>query len=314
MSATNQNAARPICCTVRLSATSVLARASFTLRATVEADPARDLRGLDLQLLDAHGARVESLPITRFDGRAAATDEVALYAPATPGATLWTLWAPAQTVAGVAYAELREPVAFTVEPHPIRANAWGLPPAPVAGSAVRARVGAKGATDAALAGRPFEVLDADGAVVATGRFGGERVAGSAGLYDAEVELKTPAEPGIRRWTLAVPGFDQPLPHAPTTHAFSIRTVVPPDRSVTVTAIDFATRQPVAGARVVLHPFRGVTDAAGVATVQVTGGRHRLFVTANGYEVRAEDLDVDGDLSFEAELVVIVEPDVGDQYA
>jgi hypothetical protein len=313
MSATTQHGARTICCTVRLSATSVLARAPLTLSATVETEPLRDLRGLDLQLLDGEGARLASLPIARFDGRIAATDEVVLYAPAAAGPTLWSLWAPAQTLAGVAYDEVRVPVAFTVEPHPIRANAWGLPSAPLAGSPVRVRVGAKGASEAALAGRPFEVLDADGAVAAAGRFGGERMAGSDGLVDAEVELPTPAAPGIARWTLAVPGFDHPLPHAPTSHAFSVRTVAPPDRAVTVTAIDFATRQPVAGARVVLHPFRGVTDASGVATVHVTGGRHRLFVTANGYEVRAEDLDVDGDLAFEAELVVVVEPDAGDHY-
>ncbi len=150
--------------------------------------------------------------------------------------------------------------------------------------------------------------------MAAGRFGDERVAGSSGLYDAEVELPTPMEPGIVRWTLAVPGFGDPLPHAATRHDFSVRTVATPDRTVTVTAIDFVTRQPVAGARIVLHPFRGVADAAGVAAVPVTGGHHRLFVTAPGYEVRAEDLDVDGDVAFEAELVAIVEPDLGDHYA
>jgi hypothetical protein len=313
MPAMTESDARPIWCTVRMTPSAVLSRSSFTLRAFVESDPRRDLRGLALQLLDERGAVVERLALAAFDGQTNTTDDVTIVAPTSTGPKAWTLVAPAQTVGGIATAEVRVPASFVVHPHPIRANAWGLPPAPIAGSLVTAHVGAKGADETALAGRSFEVLDAEGSKVVTGRFGEQRVAGSAGLYAAEVELPTPAEPGIVRWTLSVPAFDEPLPHEAVRHDFSIRTVAHPDRAVTVTAIDFTTRQPVAGAQVVLHPFRGVADAAGVATVLVTPGRHRLFVTAPGYEVRAEDLDVDGDLTFEAEMIVVVEPDVGDQY-
>lgn len=308
-----ENDARPISCTVRLSASAVPSRTSFDIRVFVDSDPRRDLRGLTLHLLDDRGAVVQHLAVTSFDGQTNATDDVAIVAPTSPGPKAWTVVAPAQTLEGVAIREVRVPASFVVTPHPIRANAWGLPAAPLAGSLVTASVGAKGASDAALAGRAFEIRDEDGSPVVAGRFGEERVAGSAGLYAAEVALPTPAEPGIVRWRLAVPGFDEPLPHEAVQHDFSVRTVAQPDRAVTVTAIDFTTRRPIAGAHVVLHPFRGIADAAGVATVLVTAGRHRLFVTAPGYEVRAEDLDVEGDLAFEAEMIVVVEPDAGDQY-
>jgi len=304
---------RPISCTVRLSHDVVLARASFTLRAHLTSEPPRDLRGLTLRLLNAEGAVVTDLVVATHDGTVSATNDVEVRAPATAGPQAWTLRLHPQEKGGVAFDEAHAAVAFVVVAHPVRANVWGLPTAPVAGSTVNAMVGAKGSDGTSFAGRRFEVADASGAIVADGRFGSERTAGSAGLFQAEVALPTPAEPGIVCWTLTVPGFDEPLPHAAASHAFTVRTVAAPDVAVTVTALDLSTRAPIPGARIVLHPVRGVSDAAGRATVAVTRGAFRLFVTAAGYEIWAADLEVGEDLAIDAELNAVVEPDVGDHY-
>jgi hypothetical protein len=303
---------RGVSCTVRLAASEVLARAPLVLHAEVAPDDGSDLRGLATYLVDEEGSTVGRLELVTYDGAANRTADLEITAPDTAGPHVWTLWFPAQARGDVAYAEARAQVAFAVMPHPVRVNAWRLPVAPLAGAPVTLRVGAKG-TEGALAERPFEIVDEAGEVVAAGRFGAQSVAGSSGLYDAEVVLPTPPEPRVVRWTLHVPSFAGPPPHGAAAHAFTIRTADPATCPVTVRAIDAATRAPVAGAQAVLHPYRGSTAADGVVTVPVAAGDYRLFVSAPGYDIFRTTLEVTGDVEVDAELIALVEPDPGDEY-
>lgn len=304
---------RSAICTVHLSASEPLARAPLTVRAEVVSDDATDLRGLVLYLQDDEGSVIERLELTAYDGTANTTADVEIAAPDSAGTHAWSLVFPAQSKDGLSYAEVRAPVVFTVAAHPIRANAWSLPVAPVAGRPVTLRVGAKGTGDA-LADRPFQVVDDLGKVVIAGRFGRQPVPGSSGLYDAEVTLPTPTEPGVVRWTLRVPSFGEPVPHADGRHDFTVRTADPPTCAVTVRAVDVATRAPVAGAEAVLHPYRGTTAADGVVTVPVAVGRYTLFVSGPGYDIHRTTLEVTGDVEIDAALTALVEPDPGDDYA
>jgi hypothetical protein len=69
----------------------------------------------------------------------------------------------------------------------------------------------------------------------------------------------------------------------------------------VVAIDAASRKPVRGARVVVHPYRAVTDEQGVAELRVPKGAYRLFVSGRDYFPFRSDGEVRADVTIEAEL-------------
>ena len=313
METLSEQGVRTVACAVRVTRSEVPPGASFSLSAEVTTPDETKLDGVKLSIVDGEGTSVAQLALIDFDGQVNRTADVQLRAPRSPGAHVWQLRFPEQTVAGIAYAEARVNVPIEVIAHPIRANVWGLPPAPIAGTNVRVHVGAKGADDVALGGCAFEVVDEEGTVVATGTLGSTIAPGTAGLYAAEVELPTPSEPGIARWTLRVPGFTEPVPHGGVRHEFSVRTAAEPDRTITVRAIDLATRSPIERADVVLHPYRGTAEVGGVATVRVADGTYNLFVTAPGYEVFRTQVEVTHDLEVDAELEAVVEPDPGENY-
>jgi hypothetical protein len=71
--------------------------------------------------------------------------------------------------------------------------------------------------------------------------------------------------------------------------------------VKVVAVDAASRAPVRGARVVVHPYRSVTDAQGVAELRVPKGTYRLFVSGRDYFPFRSDGEVRADITIQAEL-------------
>ncbi len=73
--------------------------------------------------------------------------------------------------------------------------------------------------------------------------------------------------------------------------------------MTVVAIDRESQAPVAGATVVVHPYRAWTDERGVAEIRVPKGRFRLFVSGKSYFPFRRDGKVEADTMIEAELTV-----------
>ena len=84
-------------------------------------------------------------------------------------------------------------------------------------------------------------------------------------------------------------------------SFTVKVVQPPDHEVTVEAFDRDTQSPVAGAHVLLHPYRAFTDAQGIAKIKVAKGRYSLVVSGFNYVAFRTILDVTGDVATRAEL-------------
>ena len=101
--------------------------------------------------------------------------------------------------------------------------------------------------------------------------------------------------------LLVDGSELPLSHGAASAGFDVRCVRHPDFSVKVEAWDAARQMPLAGARVVLHPYGTVTDERGVAEVKVPRGQYRLFVSRTKYTTFGTPIEVAGDLSTRIEL-------------
>jgi hypothetical protein len=190
-----------------------------------------------------------------------------------------------------------------MEPHATHIVVWDTPPAVECGAPFRIRVGVKCAAGCPAAGRTVEIRDADG------RFAASTVVGDApwpgtSLYTTEIELRAPDTAGLHAWEAVAPGAggedDRPA-HADTCTRFQVRAVTAPDYLVKVVAVDAQSRAPLQGANVVVHPYRAVTDARGVAEIRVPKGAYRLFVSGRDHFPFRSDGEIAADITIHAEL-------------
>jgi len=180
-----------------------------------------------------------------------------------------------------------------VTPHTASVVVWDVPSAIVAGERFRIKVGIKCSSECHLANTDFGIHDEEGAQVATGTLPDERWPGTTGLYVAEIELDAPAGEGLYTWS--VKG------HADAFISFGVRVVSAPDCLIRVEAVDRITQTPISGARVVMHPYKAVTDERGVAEVRVAKGAYKLFVSQTRYLTFGLPVDVTADMTTRAEL-------------
>jgi hypothetical protein len=298
-------------CTVDVSPDLVDAGGEITLRASVACSPACDLRGHTLTIRDETGADAGSVELTEFDGVTSRSGEVVVAAPATPGAHTWVAVCPARVKDGVSYAETSTPISFTVNPHATQVVAWDIPSAIEGGERFAIKVGIKCAHECDLTNSGFDVFDHEGAHVATAKLRGDRWPGTTALHFAEVELAAPEAEGLHTWSVKGPAAafgtglesEAALAHARGSVSFGVRVVAQSQYLVTVEAVDRESQTPLAGARVVMHPYKAVTDERGVAEVRVAKGSYRLFVSQTKYITFGVPLDVAADVTTRAELDV-----------
>jgi hypothetical protein len=288
-------------CAVDISPGVVDAGAEMTLRGKVSCSPACDLRGHTLLVKDQAGAEAGRVKLTEFDGVRNATREFVVKAPGKPGGYTWLAVCPAVVKEGVSYSEASTPISFTVKPHRTNVLAWDIPSAVVVGERFRIKVGIKCTNECHLTNTDFGIYDHDGAQVARGTLSGDRWPGTTGLYVAEIELEAPAREGLYTWSVKGPGSDLGIPHAEGSISFGVRVVSPPEYLVTVETVDKVSQTPLRGARVVMHPYKAVTDERGVAEVRVAKGAYKLFVSQTRYLTFGLPVEVTADMTARAEL-------------
>jgi hypothetical protein len=181
-----------------------------------------------------------------------------------------------------------------VTPHTTSVVVWDVPSAIVVGERFRIKVGIKCSNECHLTNTDVGIYDDEGRQVATGTLADERWPGTTGLYVAEVELDAPAGEGLYTWSVRGQ-------HAEGSSSFGVRVVSPPDCLVRVEAVDHITRAPLSGARVVMHPYKAVSDEHGVAEVRVAKGAYTLFVSQTGYLTFGLPVDVQADMTARTEL-------------
>ena len=84
---------------------------------------------------------------------------------------------------------------------------------------------------------------------------------------------------------------------------AVKVVSPPDCEVTVEAVDREKQTPIKGARVVMHPYRAMTDENGIARLKVTKGHYDILVSASKYVPVSITVEVTADMITRAELDV-----------
>ena len=212
-------------------------------------------------------------------------------------------------------------------PHTTTVVVWDIPSAIVVGETFRMKVGMKCSTECDLTGSHFEIYDhgvegsgigdqrseagsgirdqgsREGKRVATGTLSGDVWPGTTGLYVADVELEAPAAEGLYTWSMRSLGSDGEIPHDEGSVSFGVRVVSHPEYLVTVETVDQESQTPLSGARVVMHPYKAVTDERGIAKVRVAKGAYQLFVSQSRYLTFGLPVEVDADMTARAELYV-----------
>ncbi|HUQ52893.1 MAG TPA: hypothetical protein VM692_11775 [Gammaproteobacteria bacterium] len=192
-----------------------------------------------------------------------------------------------------------------MEAHATHIVVWDAPAAVERAAPLRFKVGVKCAAECSSAGRRVAIRDAQGRELASAVVGDVAWPGTAALNYAEFELPAPDADGLHAWVAALEAdaaaAPDHAPHAAATSQFQVRVVPAPECTVKVVAVDAASRTPVGGARVVVHPYRAVTDSQGIAELRVPKGAYRLFVSGRDYFPFRSDGDVRADVTIEAEL-------------
>ena len=273
----------------------------MTLLGKVLCSPACDLRGHTLLVKDQTGADAGRAEISEFDGVTNATGEFVVKVPIEPGEYTWLAVSPAVTKGDVSYIHASAGISFTVKPHATHVVAWDTPSSVVVGERFRIKVGIKCPNQCDLTNKDFGVYDHDGAHVGSGRLTGARWPGTGGLFFAEVELEAPVREGLYTWSVKFPGSDVGISHAEGTISFGVRVVNHPEYVVTVETVDKDNQTALSGARVVMHPYRAVTDERGIAEVRVAKGTYQLFVSETKYVTFDLPIEVMADMTVKAEL-------------
>ena len=185
--------------------------------------------------------------------------------------------------------------------HAVQLTVWDVPSATVAGGRFRVSVGVRCSAGCDLGARELSLYDQEGSQVGTGKLGREVWPGTEALYFAKVEARAPLEAGSHHWEAKIAGWDAELPHTAGSTPMMVRVVSAPECEVTVRAVDREKQSPVKGARVVLHPYRAVTDDSGTAKVRVTRGQYDILVSGSGYLPVSTSVEVTADLVTKAEL-------------
>jgi hypothetical protein len=189
------------------------------------------------------------------------------------------------------------------QPHDTRIVVWDAPATIECGDTFRVTVGVKCSSGCRTAGWTVEVRDHDGRMLASATTSSEPWLDTAGLHYAHVELSAPETEGLYTWEATAPVHALDIPHAEGVARFGVRAVPSPECLVTVVAVDVASQTPVEGAKVVVHPYRTLTDEHGVATVRVPEGEYTLFVSGKKYFPFRRDCDVKADVTIRADLAV-----------
>ena len=285
-------------CRVDVEPALVDAGAELTICATAGSPPATDGPEPRLEVVGEDDALVE-----RLTRQSPVTWEARVAAPPRPGPHTWRVVHRSDASSSRSgESQTVGTCAFEVRPHETRVRVWDVPSAVTTGAAFTVTVGAKCPFACGLGGGAVEVTSPERGALATTVLGETPWPGTDGLLHARVPLQAPSTIGAQAWEARVqaPGD---IPHATGVARFEVRVTPPPDHRLRVVAVDAVTQAPVEGARVVAHPFRGITDEHGVADLAVPAGTYRVFVTGRDYLPFRADEAVETDRTLNAELTV-----------
>ena len=284
---------------VALSAAEVDAGSSITATVSCACSEGCDLTGHAVSIRDAEGGEIAAASLVAGDDADAA--QIIFRAPRTVGEhRLLAVLLPSGETAGANEAAPHE-FTLVTRAHATSINVWRIPPAVGAGERFEFTVGVRCSSACDLGGTAIEVATNDGAPVATAVLGADHWPETAALHYANVSAIAPQRPGRAPFRVTIAAGGEP-PHAAGVAEFSVNVVPAAEHEVTVTVLDGEAKAPIPNAQIVLHPYRAVTDAAGVARLRVAHGSYKLQVSGKTFIPGLRDVTVAQSMAISTELV------------
>lgn len=260
-----------------------------------------DLSGLTVSVrTETDDTEVATAVLGDADEGQHSTGEFTLTAPSTTGGHRF------RVVLGDAAKERvvhkAEPTTFTVpvKAHTVRMNVWDLPTAVSAGEPFSFKAGVKCSAECQLAGHTLR-LSGGSAVPTSAVLESEVWPGTHALYYTRVTATAPTAPGNYEWEVVSPETEDHLPHLAASTRIALNVVQAPDFEVTIQAVDREQQSPIKGARIVMHPYRAVSDDHGFARLKVARGAYQIFVSGPKYTPARQDVAVNRNVFTRAEL-------------
>ena len=291
----------PYNCTVEVTPDEVDAGAEIALKVRVERPRGDGLRGSSVSIRNEEGAELARADLESSDDGACEANGILVAAPRVVGKHGYRAVVVAADKGGALREQASTEVRFAVKPHAAQLTVWDVPSATVAGERFKVSVGVRCSAGCDLGGRELSLFDQEGSQVGTAKLGHDVWPGTDALYFAEIEARAPLEAGNHHWQVRIADWESELPHATGSLPMSVRVVSPPDCEVTVRAVDREQQTPIKGARVVMHPYRAVTDENGIAKIKVTRGQYDILVSRSKYLPVCTTVEVTADLITSAEL-------------
>lgn len=242
-----------------------------------------------VRILDPAGAEVACAPLVAETDSWAA--QIELVSPSAAGVTRYRAEVPGDSGQVLAAADLE----VTTHAHSARLNVWDMPDTVDVGAQFSVHVGLACSSGCSLAGRELHITDAAGHLAGMARTGEVAWPRTAALHFAEAAVTAPDEPGLYRFTVTSAADDGTPPHAAGEVEFAVHVVAEGSCDLAIEIQGGDEAGPLAGARVVLHPYRAMTDSEGVARLRVVPGRYRLQLSCEDHLPATEELDVAADL-------------------
>jgi hypothetical protein len=299
-------------CTIVVAVDPPEVDAGAELTVTIRASCAHacDLSQQRVSITDADGAELAGAELAQRDTESHEA-RMALRASLDVGEHACRAMLAAHEADGIRHEATATAFSFTAKAHAMNVHVWDVPYAIAAGERFSLKVGVKCSAGCELTGRQLSIFDQEGAQVAGGRLGAAIWPGTNALYFAEMEAQAPLRIEDHQWRIAIPAADTPIPHAAGSSGLTVKVVAAADHEVTVEAFDRDRQAPVAGAHVLMHPYRAFTDANGLAKLKVSKGSYRLFVSGFNYIAFEDSMDVAADVTVRAELAA--EPEGQEDY-
>jgi hypothetical protein len=270
-----------------------------------------DLRGLPVRVMHG-GTLICTSELATHHGAINETEHFAVKVPDQLGEYDWTILFPKHEIEGNGHEEGCLVVSFATRPHATSMAVWDVPSPVVMNRSFRLKVGVKCSTTCRLAGQLIEVRDDRGTQIGEGRLGEAPWPGTSALYVAEVELAAPATEATVAWSAVFAATPPGLPHETVQATFSFRTARPPEHRVTIQVKDKETEAPLEHVDVRLGGYRALTDAHGVASLELPRGTYSLEAWRIDYETLPKVVEVDQDLMIQLEAVCSPEKDPDDE--
>jgi hypothetical protein len=285
----------------------LFAGSSATLRISVSCPDDVNFNQMRIAIRNQDGAEIARAALTGFNVKESAPLEIVVTAPSAPGEHTYTAALVVPQPDDSLHEETSTQFSFRTNAHTVSLNVWDVAPAIEPGEKFKLKLGVRCVAGCQLSGRPVALLDHEQGEAGSSKLGSEVWPGTTALYFATLEATAPKEPGTYRWEVRSPASDVLPPHAAAALEFGVRVVPVPEHEVTVYAVDKDKQSPLKGARVVLHPYRAVTDENGMARIRVPKGEYNVLVSASKHIATGKVETVTGDIVTRAELEL--EPDL-----